>query len=132
MIQASELRLGNYILHKAGVRILPVRCTFSHLEILGQSDKDIFPVKLKADILEKCGFAENKKYALLPQAHEYILPLPVMGNQQNEIRAYIKTNQECFARASMNNIPLSNNIFHLHQLQNLYHALTGQELNVVL
>ena len=55
-----------------------------------------------------------------------------MGNQQNEIRAYIKTNQECFARASMNNIPLSNNIFHLHQLQNLYHALTGQELNVVL
>lgn len=92
----------------------------------------MFPVVLKADILEKAGFTENKKYALLPEAREFVMALPVIGNSENEIRAYIKNNKECFARATLNNLPISNNIYNLHQLQNLYYALTGKELDVTL
>ena len=133
MINENELRLGNYILQKLNTRILTVKCTHQHFELLKNGNaKDLFPVILKAEILEKCGFTENKKYALLPDAREFILVLPVIGNANNEIRAYIKNNKECFARVTLNNLPVSNNFYNLHQLQNIFFALTNEELNVTL
>lgn len=131
MINENELRLGNYILQKINTRIISVKFTHQHFELLKVGNtKDLFPVILKAEVLEKCGFSENKKYPLLPEAREFILVLPVIGNATNEIRAYIKNNKECFGRATINNLPVSNNFYHLHQLQNLYFALTAEELDV--
>jgi hypothetical protein len=131
MINESELRLGNFILQKVNTRIVPVKCTHQHFELLKSGNaKDLFAVVLKAEILEKSGFTENKDYPLLPDAREFILALPVIGNNKNEIRAYIKNNKECFARAMVNNLPVSNNFYHLHQLQNVYFALTSEELKV--
>jgi hypothetical protein len=131
MIKANEVRLGNYILQKINNRIVPVSCAFQHFELLQNGNtKDIYPVTLKAEILEKAGFLENKDYPLLPDAREFILALPVIGNNKNEIRAYIKNNKECFGRAVVNGLPVSNNFYHLHQLQNLYFALTNEELEV--
>lgn len=83
-------------------------------------------------MLEKSGFKENKEYPLLPHAKEFILVLPVIGKNKNEIRAYIKNNKECFGRATVNDLPVSNNLYYLHQLQNLYFALTGEELVVTI
>lgn len=131
MINAYELRLGNYVLQKVNTRIVPVKCTFQHFELLQNGNgKDIYPVTLKAEILEKTRFSENKDYPLLPDAREFILVLPVIGNSKNEIRAYIKNNKECFGRAVVNGLPVSNNFYHLHQLQNLYFALTNEELEL--
>lgn len=131
MINANEVRLGNYILHKVNTRILPAKCNYEHFELLRSGNaKDIFPIPLKAEILQKCSFIENKSYPLLPEAREFILILPVIGNANNEIRAYIKNNKECFARVTLNNLPVSNNFYHLHQLQNIYFSLTGEELQV--
>lgn len=131
MIHANELRLGNYVLQKVETRIVVTTCTYNQFELLSKNQqKNFFPVVLNAQWLEKCGFKENKDYALLPQAREFKLTLPVIGNNNNEIAAYIKNNQECFARATVNGLPVSNNLYHLHQLQNLYAALTGQELPV--
>jgi hypothetical protein len=133
MIDASELRLGNYILHKAAVRILPVQCTFQHFELLAKGmQKDLFPIALKPEVLLKCGFIENKKYHLLPEAREFMLTLPVMGNNKNEIYAYINSNKESYARATINDLVISNNFYYLHQLQNFYYALLGKELDVIL
>jgi hypothetical protein len=131
MINANEVRLRNYILQKLNNRIVPVSCDFQHFELLQNGNaKEIYPVTLKAEILEKAGFLENKDYPLLPDAREFILVLPVIGNNKNEIRAYIKNNKECFGRAVVNGLPVSNNFYHLHQLQNLYFALTNEELDV--
>jgi|SRR5215203_2853605 len=131
MINENEIRLGNYVLQKVNTRIVPVKCTYQHFELLNTGNaKDIFAVTLKAEILEKSGFIENKDYPLLPDARELILALPVIGNNKNEIRAYIKNNKECFARAVVNNLPVSNNFYTLHQLQNIYFALTSEELKV--
>jgi hypothetical protein len=131
MINESELRLGNFILQKVNTRIVPVKCTHQHFELLkNRNAKDLFAVVLKAEILEKCGFVENKDYPLLPDAREFILVLPIIGNNKNEIRAYIKNNKECFGRVTVNNLPVSNNFYHLHQLQNVYFALTSEELKV--
>lgn len=131
MIKSNEFRLGNYLMHKTGVRILTVQCNFDHFALMAKdAAKDLYAVVLSPTILEKCGFVENKKYALLPESREFILVLPVMGSGEMEIRAYVKNNKECFARAMMNKLPVSNNIYHLHQLQNLYHVLTNKELEV--
>ena len=92
----------------------------------------MFPVALSPAILEKGGFTENKKYALLPESREFVLVLPVMGSGDVSIKAYVKNNKECFGRAMINNVPLSNNVYHLHQLQNLYFAFTGEELVLTL
>lgn len=131
MINESELRLGNYILQKINTRILPVQFSQQHYDLFKTGNtKDLFPLTLKAEILEKCGFIENKKYPLLPEAREFILVLPVIGNANNEIRAYIKNNKECFARVMLNSLPVSNNFFNVHQLQNVYFALTNEELQL--
>ena len=133
MIDPSELRVGNYILHKASVRILPVKCTLQHFELFAKGlTKDAFPIALKPDILQKCGFEENKKYYQYPDAREFILALPVMGNNKNEIYAYINTNKESYARATVNDLVISNNFHNLHQLQNIYYALVGKELDVTI
>lgn len=133
MIKMEELRLGNYLLHKTGVRIITVPCSLEHFALLTRGgEKDLFPVVLSASVLEKCGFAENKKYALLPESREFVRVLPVMGSGDVEIRAYIKNNKECFGRAMLAGVPVSNNFYHLHQLQNLYFGLTGAELPLVL
>jgi hypothetical protein len=133
MIKPAELRLGNYMLQKINTRIKFVQFDYPHFELLSKGeDKDFHQIVLKAEILESCGFTENKDYALLPQAREFVLMLAIHGNQANEIRAYIKNNGECFARAIVTGMPVSNNLFHLHTLQNLYFALTGQELELKL
>ena len=133
MINATELRLGNYLLYKTGVRILPVRITFEHFELLSKGgQKDAFPIPLKPDILKKCGFLENKKYYLLPEAREFALTLPVMGNNKNEMYAYVNSNGDTYARASVNDLVITNNFHYVHQLQNLYFAFTGKEIEVAL
>jgi hypothetical protein len=133
MIKSQEFRLGNYLMHKTGVRILTVRCTLEHFALMAKGgEKDMFPVVLSAPVLEKCGFSENKKYALLPESREFIRLVPVMGGGDLSLRAYIKSNKECFGRVMLNNVPVSNNFYHLHQLQNIYQALTGQELELML
>ena len=118
-------------MQKTGVRILTVRCSLEHFALMAKGgEKDLYPVVLSAPVLEKCGFAENKKYALLPASREFILVLPVMGSGDMEMRAYIKNNKECFGRVMLNGVPVSNNFHHLHQLQNVYFSLTGEELPV--
>lgn len=133
MINPTELRLGNYILHKTGVRILPVKCSFEHFQLFASGNvKDSFPVALKPDILKKCGFIENTKYYGYPAAREFVLSLPVMGNNNNEIRAYINDKNESYARALVNELVITNNFHYLHQLQNVYYSFTGKEMEVVL
>ena len=110
-----------------------VTCTFSHFEALAKGEaNNFFPVVLKPELVEKCGFVENKKYPLLPQAREFSLTLPIPGENKNELFAYIKNNGECFGRTTSNGHPSSVNFYQLHQLQNIYFTLTGNELNVKL
>ena len=123
--------MGNFILQKQNARINTVRCGYQHFELVArEGTRDLYPVVMDAALLEKCGFSENPDYPLLPGAREFNLLLPVHGSSQTELRAYIKSNKECFGRAMVNNQPASNNFYHLHQLQNLYFFLTGKELAV--
>ncbi len=119
------------MLFKINGKISMVPCDFIHFEQLNKGDASSFyPVMLKPELLQKCGFAENKEYPLLPQAREFKLVLPVIGSNNNELYGYVKNNGECFVRATVNTNVASINFFHLHQVQNLFFALTGQELEI--
>jgi hypothetical protein len=131
MINFHELRLGNFFLQKLNNKVTTVSCNFKHFEMFEQANiKDLYPVVLKPEIFLKCGFIENKEYALLPHAKEFYLPLPVQGTEETGIYGYLKSNGESFCRAVVNKLTCSNNLFHLHQLQNLYFFLSGKELEI--
>jgi hypothetical protein len=117
-------------MQKINTRIVTVKCNYEQFDLISKGGKDVFPIVLKPELLEKCGFTENKEYPLLPDAREFKLVLPVIGNHKNEILAYVKNNKECFGRAVVNGFTASNNFYHLHQLENLFYALTGDELTV--
>ena len=119
------------VLHKFNGRITMIPCNYVHFDLLNKGEATtFFPVVLKPEQLTKCGFIENKDYPLAPQSREFILVLPVIGSNKNEIYGYVKSNGECFVRATVNGAIASNNFFHLHQLQNLYYMLTGEELDL--
>lgn len=131
MINFHELRLGNFFLQKINNKISSVQCHFKHFEMFERGEtKDVYPIVLKPEIFLKCGFNENKEYALLPQAKEFYLPLPVQGTEETGIYGYVKSNGEGFGRAIVNKFICSNNFFHLHQLQNLYFLMAGKELDI--
>lgn len=133
MIKESELRLGNYVLQKVNNKISTARVSYAIFDFLAQGGNNfVYPVMLKAEWLEKSGFIENKNYPLYPEAREFSLVVPVNGSNKNELFAYIKNNGECFGRATVNDTISSNNFYHLHQLQNIYFALCGAELEIKL
>lgn len=131
MISVQEFRWGNYLLQKTAGKIKMVACTAEHFALAHRGEgATLYPVVLKPELLERCGFIENMDYPLRPQAREFRLVLPVMGSGHNELVGYVKSNGECFARATVNKAVVSNNVHQLHQLQNLYHALAGLEMPI--
>jgi hypothetical protein len=133
MIQANELRLGNlvYFTGNGNNNICPVTELWrNELEVsyvgnslcLKYDNEDLQPIPLTPELLEKCGFVKDG----YEDAVWYQRQFPVIGELCTSDRLH----------------PLGNfvfdtdtdtlKIFYLHQLQNLYHSLTGKELNIKL
>jgi hypothetical protein len=123
MIQENELRQGNWFI-KAG---MPAKFDFHDEDDRTYLD-EFEPIPLTPEILEKCGFEKSKE--------------EVYGEEYLGLKLYngICRYEICFFPG---NTFTSISLFHkgeligrtweyLHQLQNLYFALTGQELNVKL
>lgn len=128
MIKSNELRIGNWV-NGAGVGAGIVRSigedvvyVFAKYCYFSFSLKDIEPIPLTPEILEKCGFVDPANNGLglrlpLDEVDEFC-----WYKHDNTIR--YQTIGSGYTRAM--------NIQHLHQLQNLLFALTGTELNVKL
>ncbi len=123
MIKANELRIGNWVLNQNKNPVQVERCDFQFIKGFDNID-DCEPIPLTEEILTRCGFMFGKETNIngliqydfwqtknIPNMHrrllykdgEYILYI----SDKMVARAYIK---------------------YLHQLQNLYFALTGEEL----
>jgi hypothetical protein len=123
MIDIKELRIGNWVKHgEQNVKV-------NDLPYLVDDNKDGYlineiwadeyePIPLTPEILEKCGFEliKKPKYKL---GHKYKIK-------------YSKKNGSLFQVNMGGKFLIIANIRFLHQLQNLYFALTGEELNVQL
>jgi hypothetical protein len=124
MIQATDLRIGNYQMF--GERICIVTALFKTHFIcdlldgvsIGNSLQNRFhPIPLTPDILEKCGFWNTDMDG------EYIY------NERGITRFYISPIG--LVSFKIGDIVFST-VHFLHQLQNLYKALTNNELEIKL
>jgi hypothetical protein len=127
MIKANDLRIGNYIInpfgaiitideiHKSGVKFKTTIYDLTHCK----------PIPLTEEILLKCE-NYNKKYGFSLNETTYLF--------FNESRGYFYPylTQDAEFSNLENKCVYLERIKYLHELQNLYFALTNQELNIEL
>lgn len=117
MINPNELRIGNWVSRTDGVQV--------QLSNIGRKGTNIGPdefpvclewemfkpIELTPEILDKCGF-EDREYTW--EKDGIALDWSIRVISSNERQGISVVNHS--------------HIKHLHQLQNIYHSLTGQEL----
>lgn len=110
-MKASELRVGNWVNTPEGVyQVIDVLCDSVNTIAQHSLPYDwIEPIQLTPEILQKCGF-EQGKGVMFWESEGVGIAYETLGGY---FRLYPRTNR----------------IDYLHQLQNLFHALTGEELN---
>ena len=131
MLKANELRIGNFIKfhnHLETEKVVTVNARFFSSLAGGRSLEEMKPdeelsnyyfgIPLTTDILKKCGFIEKKDWYY---KEKFLLGfLTTEDNLQAEWKF-----------GGVDGVWNLINIKYLHQLQNIYHALTGVELKIV-
>lgn len=119
MINANELRIGNYFFYKGEIiNIGHIQKNFHSVLINGVGVYGwgkFEPIPLTPEILEKCGFEKDRSGFALPDK----MSLSFSIDKDGQYNA-------CWEDRSLH---LPYRIKYLHQLQNLYFAITGEELN---
>lgn len=114
MIKASELRLGNWIMVAGTGELHPVKVTIDNLRQLISAPEYAAGVHLTTEILEKCRFVKSKKLNIY---------------DKGKLRVAVDINT-VFYLTEDKEADLIGSIFYLHELQNLYFALTGEQLQI--
>lgn len=121
MIQAKELRIGNWIKsnNPHDGRFVKLKyfhedlhVVFFYNEAIGAFVKDIVGIELTPEILKKCGF-EFKPTG--EEVYEQIWKIGAFEIWEHD-------------SGFCHDFHHGGDVNHLHQLQNLYFALTGEEL----
>ena len=116
-LQANQLRIGNWINNGGG---FPIQVTAQRIADIENKLCIVSPIPLTEEILLKAGFVKEVYY----DASWLQKDFPVIGelctsDKQHPLGNFL---------FDMNTDTLK--IHYLHQLQNLYFALTGEELNI--
>lgn len=133
MIKAEELRLGNLLQVESGnlnvvmeIKSKSTRCSYQrqdtgllHISVI--DNEHLFGITLTEEWLLRFGFSKMK-------GSHYII------NNDNFIFGVGKLDKPCdeygWCFIYYNTDQLSNFFHHVHQLQNLYLSITGQELKI--
>lgn len=124
-MEASDLRLGNIILSPDTGK--PVVVELGHLQAIKDgvkfNNKYYEPLVLSPEILEKAGFVERDRALLESYGYRnFIHRNATIQIGPNGIKTWVSNKMD---------EPVEH-IKYLHELQNLYFALTGEELNIEL
>jgi hypothetical protein len=130
MIQANELRVGNLVCFTNN-RTKEIHNHVLLLKDFGKSFLNkVEPIHLTPEILEKAGFVK------ISDRNFYHWTLKFSGIADNGSNKYIisgmhhKDSLPIVVAFTVNGFWASKNMEYLHQLQNLYFALTGEELQI--
>lgn len=124
MIAANELRMGNWVMYDN--RIFKIHCISETYPFLNTEEfgvgvvgfKNIEPIVLCPEILEKCGF----EWSIYHQAwHKQGF---VFDLSERSVGGFF------MHKSRLNSEIICPEIQYLHQLQNLYFALTNSELTI--
>ena len=140
-MKANELRIGNWVRSKYPINKEPFQVyqmAFKQMPTTKNHDLDLSswePIPLTEDWLIKFGLYNNLKLNYnKPQGVEYRFSKKKLGTYI--IKRYYNNslyNMQFVYDDKHNNIPNEHiwvKIKHVHQLQNLYFALTGKELTI--
>lgn len=139
MVQANELRIGNYILEagepsnvymieRGGISFYRINDIAVNKETgctLNGGEDRFKPIPLTLEWLERCGF-EKKSNEMQVDGIEMTFHIDdstcfsSCGGLHGSVAVL------CLCRGNY----FANNLQYLHQLQNLYFALTGEELTI--
>lgn len=127
MIKATELKIGNWIWFMDEAVLIDAVDSDGCLNILASinnggnvsSSCDMAdPIPLTPEILEKCGFIESRGSYWIGAGEESF----IVQNEAGGFRLMVMSYDDY--------APYGKPLGYLHQLQNLYFALTGEELTV--
>ena len=105
-MKATELRIGNYIDYTTEREIVTMQTTYEYIRLIHNGNKNFKPIPLTEEWLLKFGF-EYVNHTF--RHHKFCINL-----HENELYVLTETHRVY--------------IQHVHQLQNLYFALTNEEL----
>ncbi len=130
-MKANELRIGNWVNGDDGPQNVAYlgetiglwnsiggTAKYQHNPILSHDIDNLKPIPLTPEILEKSGFVFYNNPNNTPSR---------IYKKDSDFRLCKFYNQNHFI---LWNYPYGKAIRYLHQLQNLYYALTGEELNI--
>jgi len=115
---ATQLRIGNLLYYKGTTHIAKVELIHNkHFDCRDEyggftPNGDYEPIPLSEEVLLKCGFKLNKENTLFEHSKCGLRLMDIVG---------------MYYRA---NFPIKADVTSIHQLQNLYYALCGVELEV--
>lgn len=123
-MEANELRIGNWVSYSDNA--VKIAAGFFVNSSQMNIETDCEPIPLTPEILEKAGFEKNDR---IQQNFSYILQL-----KSRMTLVYYKGDSSCLSIEQDNKMIdfASGRCKYLHQLQNLYFALTGEELEIKL
>jgi hypothetical protein len=131
MINVNELRIGNRIEAVAQMGNYYMNMTEHNFTSLANDPNCANPIPLTPEILQKCGFEEKElpsnfangqngmKISIRDSAKRYLLLTPVGAHYLCAI----------YSSDNVFNLQSIGFVYNLHQLQNLYFAITKMELN---
>lgn len=125
MLDTRDVRVGNWVLKLTG-RDVKDQSFFEYKAIALDEyfytfAKDCFPIKLSVEILGECGFKH--------EFGDWYKNLPSPDREEGAPLLRYRHNEKAWYLGALE-LPAQPD--YVHQLQNLYYALTGQELNIEL
>lgn len=121
MIAANELRIGNWVNYIMEDKTMPDTPGPIFLSISGKDAEHYNPIPLSPEVLEKCGF-DNQEDGDGGYYHELLSDNGVLFVEGDK-KGYTDVFIDCWENIRVR---------YLHQLQNLYFALTSHELTIKL
>lgn len=115
-MKANELRLGNWVNYRSTMgTVFPIQVAVGTIEEAFERPDSgmIKPIPITEEVLLKCGFEQD---------------LIGWRSQRNPFFVLKSLSDSGFLLGRLSIGLVKIRIAHLHQLQNLYYALTGQEL----
>ena len=113
MLSATELRIGNYIDYTTEREIVTMQTTYEYIRLIHNGNKNFKPIPLNEEWLLNFGFESDEI--------EWWNGILSIGICKEGLR-YLPTEQI--------NVRVGIVLQHVHQLQNLYFALTNEELTL--
>jgi hypothetical protein len=132
-MEIKDLRIGNIVRYRdefnCVIESIGSNGFSSHMKNLSENRRGIScgsddfyeynPITLTQEILLKCGLVKGNINKLVFYDLDFY-------------RVYLDENPSFHIQVSNSHWPFLAKCIYLHQLQNLYHSLTGQELNIEL